>query len=413
MPFKNLLANYIGTGLIGLINMASLAFYVRWFGLDHWGQIATFVALMNTLMILESGISQIYISEFHKVNPEENLFRKYQGALFALAISGVAASTFIYFVVKVTYEAIPDVYQKWELFLLALILFSFNLINNFYYTNLIAEERQIQQNVRWVFFIFLKNALVLFISRYVSNEPEFYFFGFLFVGSIEIFLNSRTVNYPILPSWKFDEFIEIVKKCSGLSVAIGLGIFVFNLDRLVFPSILDVPTFGVYATVTTIGLYFLQFQYPITKALYPLIAKKIHLDGKQAQSVMLEQTFLLASLMVPPLLLGGFFAKNILTFYLVPEDLLSDATNLFDGILFAVLINAAYHGIYMRLVIEGRDKVILFINLLTLFVSLFVLLTVGPVRPFVGGALAWISVSFIQLIGSGIFYLGEGRSEYR
>ena len=109
MPFKNLLANYIGTGLIGLINMASLAFYVRWFGLDHWGQIATFVALMNTLMILESGISQIYISEFHKVNPEENLFRKYQGALFVLAISGVAASTFIYFVVKVTYEAIPDV----------------------------------------------------------------------------------------------------------------------------------------------------------------------------------------------------------------------------------------------------------------------------------------------------------------
>ena len=162
--------------------------------------------------------------------------------------------------------------------------------------------------------------------------------------------------------------------------------------------------FGVYAAVVTVGLYFLQPQYPITKALFPVLAKKINLDPHTASTAMWQQVLLLAGLLAPLLLIAGLFTDQILKFYSVPEVYLENARWLFDGILLSVLINATYHGIYMRLVVEGRDRLIALINLSALVVALSILIGLGATMPFVAGALTWCSVSSVQLLGGTCFY---------
>ncbi len=403
---KNLIANFVGTGLVGVINIFSLSLYVRYFGMGHWGYVSTYIAIMNVMMMLDLGISQIYISEFHKEDAEKDLFARFQSTLVAIASLGCILAVGIFVLMNAMHSGLPVVYGKFDLLFLALALFAVNIINNFYYTNLVAQERQVEQNIRLVSFMFLKNVAVIILINSVSNAPETYFCGFLPVSLFELWLNSKTApTMDFRRSFRMNTFMRIIKKCSGLSLAIGVGILVFNLDRLVLPSMISPQAFGVYAIVVTIGLYALQLQYPIIKAILPFTARSIHIDGRDPTKLMLLQSFLLFTFTLLPILLGGIFAKEILKFYSVPAPLLEQASFLFDGVLIAVLINAAYNGIYLRLMIEGKDKVIILINVTALLVALIIFLRLGSALPFLAGAVAWVSVSAIQLAGGCVFYI--------
>lgn len=401
---KNIFANYIGTGLVGLINIFSLSLYVKWLGMAHWGEVATYLAIMNSLMVLELGISQVYIAQRHQQDAPLDLFLRFRSALISLALAGSLGACIGLLTLNWVVADLPVIYQRWDLLVMALGLFSLNLVNNFYYTNLMAIGRQIEQNARWVSFVLLKNGLALILVVFVSNQPEVYFLAFLVVTTFEVWMNSKTTDEPLATFCKWADVLSVVKQSGLLSLAIGLGILVFNLDRLVLPSLTTPESFGVYATVVTVGLYFLQLQYPITKALFPVLAKKIHLDPGAAGAAMWQQVLLLAGLLAPLLFVASLFADQILGFYSVPESYIQDARWLFNGLLLAVLINAAYHGIYMRLVVESRDRIIALINLATLVVALTILSWLGAEMPFVAGALAWCLVSGIQLLGSTGFY---------
>lgn len=404
MTFRNIVANYIGTGLVGLINILSLSLYVKWLGMAQWGELATYLALMNGLMVLELGISQIYISQHHKQGAPSDLFLKFRSALLCLALAGSLVTFIGLLVLSWIITDFPAIYQRRDLLLMALGLFSFNLVNNFYYTNLMTVGRQVEQNLRWVSFVLLKNVLALTMVVFISNLPEIYFLAFLMVTGLEMWMNSKTAQFSLMAFCRWADIISVVRQSGLLSLAIGLGILVFSLDRLVMPSLMTSEAFGVYSAVVTVGLYFLQLQYPITRALFPVLAKKINLDPQTAGVAMWQQSFILGAMIAPLLLIAALCADQILGFYSVPKAYLENARWLFHGILFAVLINAVYHGIYMRLVVEGRDRLIAFINFSTLVVVLLILISLGAKAPFVAGALAWCSISSVQLLGSSGFY---------
>lgn len=413
MVIRNIFANYIGTGLVGLINIVSLSLYVKWLGMAHWGEVAAYLAIMNSLMVLELGISQIYIAQRHQQDAPMDLFVKFRSALISLALAGSLVACVGLFTLRLVVADFVAIYQRWDLLIMVLGLFSLNLINNFYYTNLMAIGRQVEQNLRWVSFVLLKNALALILIVFVSNQPEAYFLAFLVVTIFELWMNSKTTKEPLAALCKWADILSVIKQSGILSLAIGLGILVFNLDRLVLPSLTTPESFGVYATVVTVGLYFLQLQYPITKALFPVLAKKINLNPGAASAAMWQQVLLLAGLLAPLLFVASLFADQILGFYSVPESYLQNARLLFDGLLLAVFINASYHGIYMRLVVEGRDRIIALINLVTFVAALALLAVLGAAMPFVAGALAWCLVSSIQFLGSASFYRYSRRHAIR
>lgn len=400
MILKNISANYIGAGLVGLINIFSLSIYVKWLGMARWGEVAAYLAIVNGLMVLELGITQVYISQYHKQCAPSDLFLKYRSALLSLALAGSLLTGIVLMVLTWMIADIPVIYQRWDLMLMALVLFILNIINNLYYANLMAVGRQVEQNLRWVFFVFFKNALALILMIIISNLPEIYFIAFIIVAGLELWINRKTAHESLMEFCKWVDIVSVVKQSGFISLGIGLGIFVFNIDRLVMTSLMSSDAFGVYSAVVTVGLYFLQLQYPVTRALFPVLAKKINLDPEAAGPAMWKQALMLGGMVAPLLLIAALCADRILEFYSVPKAYLENARWLFHGVLLSVLINAVYHGIYMRLVVENRGRLIVVINFTTLVVALSILVGLGATAPFVAGALAWCSISSVQLLGS-------------
>jgi O-antigen/teichoic acid export membrane protein len=362
-------------------------------------------------MMAELGISQIYISEYGKSQDKIKLFRTYQLAIGLVAVMATSLTMVGFLVFSMVAKVASNVYQQWTIMLLSMTLAGLNLLNNFYYTNLIAKQNNAEQNIRWVSFVLIKNILSLTLVAYVSTKPIMYFIAFCLISLIEIFSNEWSLtSAKNQKQLGISDVLSIIKKSGGLSLAIAVGILVFNLDRLVLAMLIDPATFGVYAAVTTVGLYFLQLQYPITKALFPYMANKMHLDSSSGGRLVFQQSLLLAVLMAPPLLFVTTFSKNILNFYSVPEGLMASASWLFDGILLAVLINSIYNVFYMRMVIERKTIIIFIVNITAFSIVLGILLWKGGEVPFLAGISCWILASCVQLFGAIAFYrIGSNR----
>ena len=400
MVIKNIFANYIGTGLVGIVNLVSLAWLSKVYGLENWGIIAACIALTNFIGLAEFGISQIYISEYHKEKQGASIFRQYQYAISFMGLFG-AVTVIILFCVAANYLILEKsiyIFKDISLLILTLTWAVLSLINNFYYTNLVASGYQIRQNIQWVSFALIKNTIGLLAGLYIKAIPNIYLLAFIVSTLAEIALNEFFLKNKTLKVARFNEMKAVFSKTRFLSVAIALGIASFYCDRVILPLLISPYEFGVYAIVVTLGLYFLQLQYPIIKGIFPLIAKNHHNREKSDFKMDLPIKFTAVSLvMAPPLLFIGYFSKEVLVWYSIPDKYIYQAQILLIGILLSVFLNAMYNIIYLELVIENKFYTILAINLTCLIISSVVLIALGEKNAFIAGAVSWTLVSVIQL----------------
>jgi O-antigen/teichoic acid export membrane protein len=398
----NIIANYAGAALVGLINVCALAVYTRLYGAAGWGNIATFVAIVNTLMMVDFGISQIYVAGFARAGDPARLFNVYRACLGLIAV--IAASVVLLGVAGLNAAGVlaKPVYARHGLLLLAMLLFVLNFANNFYYVDLGARQQQLQQNLRWTAFTLMKNTGAITLAYMLPERQEGYFAAFLLVAAVELAFNARRSHYGRVKI-SMPDILAVLKEGRLLSLSIVVGVLVFNLDRIFLPTVTDASDFGVYATVATVGLYYLQLQYPIMKAFFPHVASQTHAKSGNTVRVS-QQVLVVAGLMGPPLAISAYFSSDILRAFSVDAGHMAAAETLFRSLLLAVFLNAVYHVAYQRLVIHQRAQAILAINLTGLLLAGAVLLTLGAHNPFQAGAVYWVGGALIQLVSGWTYY---------
>jgi|GEM_PF-7048635 len=396
---KNIITNYIGTAVLAVINITGLYLYVNIYGIARWGEIAGLIAIINGMMFLDLGISQIYIPKYNESKNKDELFEKYLKGVTLLAALAVVL-ILILGSVPSGKEINVDSVSRIGMVTLVGLLFFFNFLNGMFYTQFNAMQDQVTLNIRQVAFAFLKNISTIASAVYISSDVTGYFFVFSFVAGIEFLFNKKTLAGSVsLSKLKLNHLTDLFHDLKKPSLAIAAGILAFNFDRLFLSKMIDHSTFGVYSIVVTVALYFIQLQYPVTKAVFPYISKKL-IEEKVDESWrdLARHMMLVSALTLPVFLLGFLFSAEILGFFL-KESPATMPLALFRVLIFCALINTVYNVFYIRMLAKFMVNSILVINFLGLIISLVIFILIGHENPYLAGILSWLSISLIQLIG--------------
>jgi O-antigen/teichoic acid export membrane protein len=295
-----------------------------------------------------------------------------------------------------------------QLVFAAVVMYIINFLNNFLYAHLSAAQRQLAMNVRQTGFLLLKTILTLASTRWISTDVLSYFVAFSLIGLVELLTNvlsTQELQYSLRGIIKgIIDAPKFFKTISGISIGVVIGILAANLDKIYLSSISEAAVFAAYSVTFTVAMYFMQLQYPVMRAFFPVIAKLYHGDDLPAKRrVVWLQLLIINIVIIPPLCIAFYFDLNILALFTLDIQRYPGVSQLFRTLLICVYLNSIYHIFYQQMITSGATKYIFRINVVSLISSAVVLLIFGNAMPILSGGLAWLLMCSIQLCGGFIF----------
>ncbi len=406
--WKNVAANFAGAAANGTISILGLTQYVRIYGLQNWGHIAALVVFVNLLMLTEVGATQIYISAFNSSSAKGRTFEQYFGLMIALGgCTTVCAILGLVCLSKLGFKGGIIAQGNKQVFVAVAFYFA-NFLNNFLYAHMSAAQRQLAMNARQTAFLLLKTMGTLAYAYWISTEVSGYFVIFSVIGLLELVTNVLSTKDQ---EYTFQGVVNgvanaltLFRAISGISIGIVIGILVANLDKIYLSSVSEAAVFAVYSVTFTVAMYFMQLQYPVMRAFFPVIAKLYHGDDTHAKrKVVWLQLLIINVLIVPPLSVAFYFDGYILSVFALDVQTYPDVNLLFRMLLICVYLNSVYHIFYQQMMTSGASGYIVRINIVCLISSGVILLVFGGTYTILSGGFAWLLMCAIQLLGGFIF----------
>ena len=388
---KNIIANYLHTIIQAAVNIFSLSLLIKFYGLENWGGIAKLLVIMNTLMLFDLGLSQVYAIKYNKSQSKELVFSKYFNIILHVGI--LISVSYCFF--SLIFNELQNMFDNFLLSLLILTVF----INNMFYIHLNASQNHIALNSRLLIFLILKITFAILFANIFRPSVSMYLLAYLIISLLELVFNieKHEIKIKIKILGKF-EIIEVFHDMKLTTLVMILGVILINIDRLILSQKMDAEYFGIYAAIVTIGLYSIQFQYPITKALFPYLTTNFK---NEIFNINLIIKHLLAVLiMTAPLFILSFIFENEIIKYFVRENPTSHMEFLFESVLIFGITNTIYNVIYIRAVASQEIFKISIINLIILILSILILTMISNHEYFEIGSFSWISISMAQIIGA-------------
>lgn len=406
---RNILANYLGVVWLGGLSLLLIPVYSRMLGPSQWGLVAFCMTVQGFMTLLDAGLSQIMPRDIAAAGDSheerERLYASFQVLYSCLGAIGAVAGCL----------SIPLITKYWigdiehpagtEFALVAVLvqfLFQFSNNANIGYWN--GTQQQAIANLRQVLFTTLKHVCAIVSVAFISQSALAYLGPFALVAGLEFLSNRHKLIHAekmARPSIvERAELLDLLKRVGVISIGVIVGMSVSQLDRLFMSKFLNIELFGKYVIVTSLGLAFFQFQYPIVRAIFPSIVR----DNGLKLKALAKNIGLVSFFCVLPAVIVAVFADQVLFLWTKDAALLADRAALLRLILLAVAINAYYNLIYQYMLASGAGGAILKFNLLVIATCCIYIYLFGTSMGLIGGGGIWLVASVTQLI-LGVFWI--------
>jgi O-antigen/teichoic acid export membrane protein len=278
-------------------------------------------------------------------------------------------------------------------------LFQFSNTAHIGYWN--GMQKQFKANLRLCIFATAKHLGALLLMLVWKPAPIAYVLSFVLFSGIEFIVNKVTISKELVyASFKPDWFsLRALKKLFNevgvLGLAVLLGMFSTQADRLVLSKCVGLESFGIYVIVSSLGLAFMQLQSPLVKAFLPRI---VNFEKSSNQSHFRFLTISVFIACVFPCMLGAILSPYILELWLNDSNIVMNGTASLRLILCAVAVNSIYQLPYQKLIIKSCSTEILIINVIVLIVVLASLTFLISSMGISAGGVAWLLGALAQLL---------------
>lgn len=409
---KNIVANYLGTGVVVLAPILALPWYLSLLGPERFGLIGFVITLQALLGLVDAGMSQALVREFAVRLDAENGERSTAELLFGFeriywlfALCAGCLTLLLANVIAAHWLNLKDlpVTTGRDAIYGAAIIFAVQFPGSVYRSLLVAAQAQISLN-SVVFGSTLMRHVGGVLLMFVWPTLQTYLVWQALIALLETLLRGRfawgALNIKRRQvEWQTSGLKKVWKSVASMTGATWLGALTVQTDKIFLSRMAPIEQFGYYVIASTVAMGALQLIYPLVQAVLPR-AIQLRNERIALRNLLIKLTRGIGWLAVLGALIFVTAGGWLLSMWLRSAPAVEAVYPLLSVLLVGAGLNAFYNVGYVNWMVHEKFRRILLVNGLSLVLSVALIPLFISSQGTIGAAFGWLTINLIGLIVS-------------
>lgn len=408
---KNIIANYVGTGIYACAQIFALPWYLGELGSKQFGLIGLIAMLQTILGLLDAGISQALVREMAASFDQTDrgrrntasllfgyeriywLFAVAAGTLLALSANTVATNW-------LNLDGLPTELGRQAVYGAAAI-FMAQFPASIYRSLLMGVQAQV---------VFNSILSISSILRHVGGVliimiwPTLFSYLIWHISLAFLETLARSVcAWRVLQikrsqvKWDSGRIRASSRLVIGMSIAALVGALTVQMDKIILSKMVSVEQFGYYTIAATAALAALQVIAPITQAALPRAIQLRH-SPNELHNLNIK---LLGSIILMIVLAASLFAivgKWLIEIWLGDSVVVEIVYPILSVLLIGTGLNALYNIGYVNWLVHKQVKRVLQVNVVSLLLAVSLIPPLVERLGIIGAAASWLMMNLFGFI---------------
>jgi len=409
---SNLFANFAGSGVAAVLQLAFIPFYIKFLGIEAYGLIGFYIMLQAVVQILDLGLGQTMNREMARYSVQPDKTREARDFTRTLEIGywilGILAGAAIA-------AAAPLIATRWvnigtlplSTAVRSLILMgglaSFQLPLIFYQGGLMGLQRQVLLNTVKITMAVAGSGGSVLILWLVSPTITAFLGWQLVVAVLQAVALGWSLwrSLPVAghrPSFSPTLLRNVWRFAAGMSGITISTIILTQLDKIILSRLLPLKSFGYYTLATAVGSGLYVIIAPVFNATFPRLSAMVAArDENGVRDLYHLGSQLMAVLILPVASVVAFFSHDVLAVWTGNAETARNTAPIVSILIAGTAVNGLMSLPYALQLAHGWTRLGLAITVCLIFtmVPLIYLasLRYGPV----GAASVWALLNLIYL----------------
>ncbi len=413
---KNMMANLIGKVYTAGISFLVLPIYLKYLGAESYGLVGIFAMIQAFALLLDSGMTPMVTREIARMKDKvnailhlKNLFKTTERLFIFI---GLLSFIIIYFSSSIiatkwlnTNSLSSEIVTNAIVLIGIIVAFRFNV--GLYGGTVMALEKQVQYNIALGIIATVKSLGAIYVLIYISNDI-LSFFKFQIIISLLEFSFYRWLAIKYLPTSKeksyftFNVYKNNLKFIGGYSLSMIFVFILLQSGNIVLSKILPLSEFGYYTFAIAIVSVLQMAGGPIFQAISPRLISIYSNDKQNLENFYHKACQSIAFLLVPAGLMLSIYSYEIILLWTRDIEVTNSISLIVSLLAVGTLLNLLATMPGQLQIADGRTKIMVYINALSILFVLPMNIWLGQIYGGVGVASVWIVLNILYLL-SGIF----------
>jgi len=324
---RNILANFGGGIWTGLMGLVFVPLYIHFLGIEAYGLIGIFAALLALFGLLDMGLSSTLNREIARLAVRDENAREMRDLVRTLEIPYWAVGLLVSVVVImlspfIAYHWVnaknlsPKTVQTAIIIMGLAVVFQWPM--SLYSGGLMGLQRQVLLNGINVVMAAFRGLGAVLILWLVSPTIEAFFswqivISVVHIGLVAFFLWRSLPPAVEAPRFRRDLLFNIWRFAAGITGITVLVTILMQLDKIILSRMLSLTMFGYYTLAGVVAMALYRFVGPVFSAAYPRLTNLVALgDTQEITKLYHKSAQLLSVLILPAALVIALFSEEIM-----------------------------------------------------------------------------------------------------
>jgi O-antigen/teichoic acid export membrane protein len=409
---RNIFANAFGQGWTLLLGIALIPVYIRLMGVESYGLVGLFVTVQAALMVLDFGLAATVNRELARGTQDaitagqmRNLVRTFEWLYWPIAV--VIACLTLLFASTLSAKWLNPVELSASEVGRALTLMGLVAAaqwpSSLYSGGLAGLQRQGILNALVVVFATLRSAGV--IVPLILIEPSItVFFAWQLAVSVAqtaVFAAAlwRAMPRGDRPVFSRAEATRVSSFAGGVAGMAATSFVLLQFDRVVLASLLDLKSFGYYATAAALATAIPRLVQPVSTAVYPRYSQLVvGRDEDRLRELYHKTNQAVAVLLATVGVIACVYSESLLLMWTASPDVAASAGHILKLLAAASVLGALASLPYSLQLAYGNTRLSLSLSVLGICIYVPALWFAANAHGAIGAATTWLGLNAVLLI---------------